>query len=98
MAIFPHFLTYFITLFVVATTYMQLTSTERTQTLVTCVVGGTDLFCPSPGTFMALGGVQNMAIWGVKTGLLWGACYGERTQPGNRFMRHITSHYMGKHV
>ena len=72
MAIFPHFLTYFITLFVVATTYMQLTSTERTQTLVTCVVGGTDLFCPSPGTFMALGGVQNMAIWGVKTGLLWG--------------------------
>ena len=40
MAIFPHFLTYFITLFVVATTYMQLTSTEQTQTLVTCVVGG----------------------------------------------------------
>ena len=43
-------------------------------------------------------GVQNMAIWGVKTGLLWQACYGVRTQPGNLFMCHITSHYMGKHV
>ena len=40
------------------------------------------------------GGVQNMAIWGVKTGLLWRAHYGSRTQPGNRIMRHITSHYM----
>ena len=98
MAIFPHFLTYFITLFVVATTYMQLTSTERTQTLVTCMVGGTDPFCPSPGTYMAQGGAQNMVILGVKTGLLWRACYGARTQQGNCFMRHITSHYMDKHV
>ena len=76
MAIFPHFLTYFITLFVVATTYMQLTSTERTQTLVTCVVGGTDLFCPSPGTFMALGGPKYGYLGGknraVLAGLLWG--------------------------
>ena len=39
-----------------------------------------------------------MAIWGVKTGRLWQACYGVRTQPGNLFMCHITSHYMGKHV
>ena len=44
------------------------------------------------------GGVQNMAIWGVKTGLLWRACYGARTQQGNRFMRHITSHYMAQYV
>ena len=75
MAIFPHFLTYFITLFAVATTYMQLTSTERTQTLVTCMVGGTDPFCPSPGTYMAQGGAQNMAILGVKIGLLWQASH-----------------------
>ena len=98
MAIFPHFLTYFITLFAVATTYMQLTSTERTQTLVTCMVGGTDPFCPSPGTYMAQGGAQNMVILGVKTGLLWRACYGARTQQGNRFMCHITSHYMAQYV
>ena len=44
------------------------------------------------------GGVQNMPIWGVKTGLLWRACYGARTQQGNRFMRHITSHYMATDV
>ena len=37
-------------------------------------------------------GVQNMAILGVKTGLLWQACYGVRAHPGNRFMRHITYH------
>ena len=30
-----------------------------------------------------VGGVQNMAILGVKTRLLWRACYGARTQPGN---------------
>ena len=73
---------------------MHVTCTERTQTLVSCMVGGTDPFCPSPGTYMAQGGAQHMVILGVKTGLLWRACYGARTQPGNRFMRHITSHYM----
>ena len=40
------------------------------------------------------GEVQNKALLGVKTGLLWRAHYGSRTQPGNRIMRHITSHYM----
>ena len=44
------------------------------------------------------GVVQNMAILGVKTGLLWQACWGVRTQPGNLLMRHITSHYMAEHV
>ena len=43
-------------------------------------------------------GVQNMVFLGVKTGLLWQACNGVRTQPGNHFMRHITSHYVAKHV
>ena len=94
MAIFHHFLTFL----VVTTTFMDKTWTERTQTLVTCMVGGTDPFCPSPGTYMAQGGAQNMVILGVKTGLLWRACYGARTQQGNRFMRHITSHYMAQYV
>ena len=44
------------------------------------------------------GVVQNMAILEVKTGLLWQACWGVRTQPGNLLMRHITSHYMAEHV
>ena len=94
MAIFPHFWTFLVTFLVVTTTFMHITSTERTQTLVTCMVGGTDPFCPSPGAYYGTGGVQNMAILGVKTGLLWRACYGVRTQPGNLFMRHITSYYM----
>ena len=98
MAIFHHFLTFLATFLVVTTTFMDKTCTERTQTLVTCMVGGTDPFCPSPGTYMAQGGVQKMAILGVKTGVLWRACYGVRTRPGNRFMRHITSHYMAEHV
>ena len=42
------------------------------------------------------GVVQNMAILEVKTGLLWQACWGVRTQPGNLLMRHITSHYMAE--
>ena len=98
MAIFPHFWTFLVTFGVVTTTFMHITCTERTQTLVTCMVDGTHPFCPSPGTYMAQGGIQNMAIFWVKTGLLWRACYGARTQPGNRFMCHITSHYMAKQV
>ena len=35
------------------------------------MVDGTDPFCPCPGTFMAQGSVQNMALFGVKTELLW---------------------------
>ena len=58
------------------------------------MVGGTDPFCPSAGAYYGARGVQNMAILGVNTGLLWQAFYGVRTQPGNRFMRHITSHLM----
>ena len=94
MAIFHHFLTFLATFLVVTTTFMDKTCTERTQTLVTCMVGGTDPFCPSAGAYYGARGVQNMANLGVNTGLLWQACYGVRTQPGNRFMRHITSHYM----
>ena len=48
--------------------------------------------------FYGAGGVQKMAILGVKIGVLWRASYGVRTRPGNRFMRHITSHYMAEHV
>ena len=98
MAIFHHFLTFLATFLVITTTFMDKTCTERTQTLVTCMVGGTDPFCPSPGAYYGARGVQNMAILGVNTRLLWQACYGVRTQPGNRFMRHITSHYMAEHV
>ena len=94
MAIFHHFLTFLATFLVVTTTFMDKTCAERTQTLVTCMVGGNDPFCPSPGAYYGTGAVQNMAILGVKTGLLWRACYGVRTQPGNLFMRHITSYYM----
>ena len=70
MAIFHHFLTFLATFLVVTTTFMDKTCAERTQTLVTCMVGGNDPFCPSPGTYMAQGGVQKMAILGVKTGVL----------------------------
>ena len=98
MAIFHHFLTFLATFLVITTTFMDKTCTERTQTLVTCMVGGTDPICPSPGAYYGARGVQNMAILGVNTRLLWQACYGVRTQPGNRFMRHITSHYMAQYV
>ena len=74
MAIFHHFLTFLATFLVVTTTFMDKTCAERTQTLVTCMVGGTDPFCPSPGSYVAQGGVQKMAILGVKTGVLWRAC------------------------
>ena len=39
-----------------------------------------------------------MAIFGVKTRLLWQAGYQSRNPPGNCFMSHITSHYIAKHV
>ena len=39
-----------------------------------------------------------MAIFGVKTRLLWQAGYQSRNPPGNCFLSHITSHYMAKHV
>ena len=97
LAMFHHLLT-FLAFLVITTTFMDKTCTERTQTLVTCMVGGTDPFCPSPGAYYGARGVQNMAILGVNTGLLWQACYGVRTQPGNLLMRHITSHYMAEHV
>ena len=81
MAIFHHFLTFLATFLVITTTFMDKTCTERTQTLVTCMVGGTDPFCPSPGAYYGARGVQNMAILGVNTRLLWQACYGGRAAP-----------------
>ena len=77
MAIFHHFFTFLVTFLVVTTTFMDKTCTERTQTLVTCMVGGTDPFCPSPGTYMAQGGGSKYGYIGGKNraamaAALWG--------------------------
>ena len=77
MAIFHHFLTFLATFLVVTTTFMDKTCTERTQTLVTCMVGGTDPFCPSPGAYYGTGGGPKYGYFGgenraVMAGLLWG--------------------------
>ena len=90
--------TFLVTFLVVRTTFMQLTSTERTQRPVThtgwrCWTIWTISKHPS-----GVGGVQNMAIFWVKMGLLWQAGFQSRNPPGNCFMSHITSHYMAKHV
>ena len=70
MAIFPHFLAFLVTFLVVRTTFMRLTSTERTQRPVTHAVW----WCWTIWTIVkhssGVGWVQNMAIFMAKTFLV----------------------------
>ena len=74
MAIFPHFLAFLVTFLVVRTTFMRLTSTERTQRPVT----HTGWYCWTIWTIVkhssGVGGVQNMAIFMAKTRSRWRGC------------------------
>ena len=74
MAIFPHFLAFLVTFLVVRTTFMQLTSTERTQRPVTHAVW----WCWTIWTIVkhssGVGWVQNMAIFMAKTTPRWLGC------------------------
>ena len=62
MAIFPYFLTSLVTFLVVRTTFMHLSSTERTQTLLTHVGWRYGAIFALSGHLYGAGGVQSRAI------------------------------------
>ena len=62
MAIFPNFLTSLVTFLVVRTTFMHLSSAERTQSLVTHVGWGNRAIFALSGHLYGAGGVQSRAI------------------------------------
>ena len=67
MAIFPHFFTSLVTFLVVRTTFMHLSSAERTQTLLTHVGGGYGAIFALSGHLYGAGGVQSGAILASKS-------------------------------
>ena len=95
MAIFPHFLAFLVTFLVVRTTFMRLTSTERTQRPVT----HTEWWCWTIWTISKH--PSGVRVGGSKIWLFLSfgqAGYRSRNPSGNCFMSHIKSHYMAKHV
>ena len=98
MAIFCHFQAFLATPLAVRTTFMVTLGIGRTQTLVTHVGRWCGAIFALSGYLYGAGVAQNMAIFWVKMGLLWQAGFQSRNPPGNCFMSHIISHYVGKHV
>ena len=89
MAIFPSLLSFFIIFCCcfeskqqqkLSTTFMQLTSTKRTQTLVTCVVGGLTHFVHLLVLIWRWGWPQNGPIL-TKNIQTWWACQGRKVVP-----------------
>ena len=77
MAIFPYFLTSLVTFLVVRTTFMHLSSAERTQTLLTMWGEGMGAFLPSLGTFMAQEGSKVGLFWSQNRTIMAGLLRGE---------------------
>ena len=67
MAIFPYFFTSLATFLVVRTTFMHLSSTERTQTLLTHVGSRYWAIFALSGHLYGAGGVQSRAIFESKS-------------------------------
>ena len=97
MAIFLHFLAFLVTLLAVRTTVMFTLGSERTQTLVTHVGWWRGAIFALSRYLSGAGGVQNMAILGVKIKPIWRAGSRVGIVPGKCFMSHITPKYMGQH-
>ena len=97
LAIFHHFWAFLVTFMAVATTFMLTLGIGYTQRLVRYMGWwyGT-IFALSSHTAMA-GGCQKWLIFWVKIRQLWQASSRAGNQPGNLFMCHVTSQYMGQH-
>ena len=97
MAIFPHFLASLVILLAVTTTVMLTLGISRTQTLVTHMGSWCEAIFALSRHPSRAGGGQTWLIIEVKTRPLWRTSSRVRKPPGNCFMRHITSQYMGEY-
>ena len=77
MAFFPYILTSLVTFLVVRTTFMHLSSAERTQTLLTHVGWRYGAIFASPGTYMAQEGSKVELSWSQNRTMMAGLLRGE---------------------
>ena len=97
MAIFPHFLASLVILLAVTTTVMLTLGISRTQTLVTHMGSWCEAIFALSRHPSRAGGGQTWLIIEFKTRPLWRTSSRVGKPPGNCFMRHITSQYMGEY-